>query len=107
MKNRLLKGLYDSFYIPPEFSAQKLEIKECHQMLVEAMDKQERRLVLRIIDAKDYMIENISTDSFIFGFELAWKISEELNNYENEHSISCRRARELSARFLFKREEEE
>ena len=106
MKNKLLKDLYDSFYIPPDFSEQKLEIKECHQALIEAMDKQARRLMLRIIDAKDYMIENISIDSFIFGFELAWKLSEELNNYENEPPISCRRARELSARFLFKREEE-
>lgn len=107
MKNRLLKDLYDSFYIPPEFSAQKQEIKECHQTLIEAMDKQERRLMLQIIDAKDYMIENISIDSFISGFELAWKLSAELNNYENEHPISCRRARELSARFLFKKEGEE
>lgn len=106
MKNKLLKDLYDSFYIPPEFSAQKLEIKECHQTLIGAMDKQERRLMLQIIDAKDYMIENISIDSFFSGFELAWKLSAELNNYENEHSISCRRARELGARFLFKREEE-
>lgn len=107
MKNRLLKDLYDRFYSPPGFSALKQEIKECHQTLIEAMDKQGRRLMLRIIDAKDYMIENISIDSFISGFELAWKLFEELNNYENEHSISCRKARELSARFLFKREEEE
>ena len=106
MKNKLLKDLYDSFYIPPEFSAQKQEIKECHQTLIEAMDKQERRLMLQIIDAKDYMIENISIDSFFSGFELAWKLSAELNNYENEHSISCRKARKLSARFLFKKEEE-
>ncbi len=106
MKNRLLKDLYDSVYIPPEFLAQRQEIKECHQTLIEAMDKQERRLMLQIIDVKDYMIENISTDSFISGFELAWKLSAELNHYEKEHSISCRKARKLSARFLFKREEE-
>lgn len=106
MRNRLLKDLYDRFYISPEFSSQKLEIKECHQTLIEAMDKQERQLMLQIIDAKDYKIENISIDSFISGFELAWKLSAELNNYENEHSISCRKARKLSARFLFKREEE-
>lgn len=106
MKNKLLKDLYDSFYIPPEFSAQKLEIKECHQELIEAMDKQERRLMLQIIDAKDYMVENVSIDSFFSGFELAWKLSAELNNYENERPVSCRRARESGARFLFKKEEE-
>lgn len=107
MKNRLLKDLYDSFYIPPEFSAQKQEIKECHQTLIEVMDKQERRLMLQIIDAKDYMIENISIDSFFSGFELAWKLSAELNNYENERPIPLPCGRRLGARFLFKREEEE
>ena len=106
MKNKLLKDLYDSFYIPPEFSEQKQEIKECHQTLIESMDKQERRLMLQIIDAKDYMIENISIDSFFSGFELAWKLSAELNNYENECPVSCRKARESGARFLFKKEEE-
>lgn len=107
MKNRLLKDLHDCFYIPPDFLEQKQEIKECHQALIEAMDKHGRRLILQIIDAKDYMIENIFIDSFFSGFELAWKLSAELNNYENEHSIFCRKARELSARFLFKREKEE
>ena len=106
MKNRLLKDMYDSFYIPPEFPEQKREIAECHQVLIEAMGKQERRLILQIIDAKDYMIENISIDSFVFGFELAWKLSAELNSYENEHPSSRHRARELGARFIFRREEE-
>ena len=107
MKNKLLKDLYDSFYIPPEFSAQKQEIKECHQTLIEAMGKRERRLMLQIIDAKDYIIENISIDSFFSGFELAWRLSAELNNYENEHPVSCCKAKESGARFLFKKEEEE
>ncbi len=62
--------------------AQKLEIKVCHQTLVKALGKPERRVVLQIIDAKDYIIENIFIDSFFSGFELAWKLSVELNNYE-------------------------
>ena len=71
----------------------------------EALGKPERRLVLRIIDAKDRIAEDTSIDSFITGFELAWKLSMELNYYENERSVSCRTAMELRARFTSKEEE--
>ena len=87
MKNKLIKELYDCFYVPPELPAQKQEIEECHQALIEALEKPERRLVLQIIDAKDRIVEDTSIDSFISGFTLAWKLSAELNNYENERYI--------------------
>ena len=105
MKYKLLKNLYDCFYTPPELSAQKQEIEECHRALSEALGKPERRLVLRIIDAKDRIAEDTAIDSFITGFELAWKLSMELNYYENERSVSCRTAMELRARFTSKEEE--
>ena len=106
MKNELLKDLYDCFYIPPKLLAQKQEIEECHRALIEALDKPERRLVLQIIDAKDRIVKETSIDSFISGFELAWKLSAELKNYENERSISCRTAKKLDARFASQKEEE-
>ena len=92
MKYKLLKNLYDCFYTPPELPAQKQEIEECHQALSEALEKPERRLMLQIIDAKDRIAEDTSIDSVIAGFELAWKLSAEMNHYENEHSVSCRTA---------------
>ena len=105
MKYKLLKNLYDCFYTPPELSAQKQEIEECHRALSEALGKPERRLVPRIIDAKDRIAEDTSIDSFITGFDLAWKLSRELNYYENERSVSCRTAMGLGARFTSKEEE--
>ena len=86
--NQLLHDLYDYFYSPPELSVQKQEIEECHQALIERLDKPEGRLVLRIIDAKDRIAEDTSIDSFISGFELAWQPSIELNQYEKERSVS-------------------
>lgn len=38
----------------------------------------EQKLVLHIIDAKDHITE----ERFICGFELAWKLSTELNAYD-------------------------
>ena len=84
MENELLKGLYDCFYTPPEFSEQENEVEECHKALIEALAKPERKLVLRIIDAQNLMIEQRSVDSFICGFRLAWEMVNELNHYMEE-----------------------
>lgn len=105
MKYKLLKDLYDCFCTPPELQTQKQEIDECHQALSKVLGKLERRLVLQIIDAKDRIAEETSIDSFIAGFELAWKLSVELNHYENERSVSCQTAMGSGARFAFKEEE--
>ena len=103
--NKLLKDLYDCFYTPPELAATQREIEECHRALIEALGKPERRLVLKIIDAKDHISEDTSLDSFISGFRLAWRLSAELNHYENERSISCQTAMGSGARFASKEEE--
>lgn len=78
MEKKLLRMLYDCFYIRPEFVEQEEEVRECHKALITALEKPERKLVLRIIDAQDYIKTETSLDSFIAGFELAWKLSNEL-----------------------------
>lgn len=80
--NERLKALYDCFYEPLTAVQQKQEIEDCHQVLIAALNKPERRLVLQIIDAKDQSAEDRSIDSFIVGFRLAWRFSNELNMYE-------------------------
>ena len=44
--NKPLKDLYDCFYTPTELPVQNQEVEECHQALIEALDKPEQRLVL-------------------------------------------------------------
>ena len=86
--NEMLKALYDSFYDKLPATQLKAEIERCHQELIERLEKPERKLVLQIIDCKDQIAEDLSIDSFIAGFRLAWKLSQELNIYEQEHPIS-------------------
>ena len=86
--NELLKALYDSFYEKLSATQLKSEIERCHQELIEKLDKPERKLVLQIIDCKDQIAEDLSIDSFIAGFRLAWKLSQELNIYEKGHPLS-------------------
>ena len=78
MENKLLKELYDCFYVRPELDEQDNEVEECHKALIEVLAKPERKLVLRIIDAQDYIKTETSVDSFIAGFELAWRLFNEL-----------------------------
>lgn len=78
MEKKLLRMLYDCFYIRPEFVEQEEEVRECHKALIGVLAKPERKLMLRIIDAQDYIKTETSLDSFIAGFELAWKLSNEL-----------------------------
>ena len=98
MERKLLRALYDCFYTRPRFDEQENEVKKCHKALIEVLAKSERKLVLRIIDAQDYIKAETSVDSFIAGFELAWRLSAELRNDENERSASYR-TRSESARF--------
>ena len=98
MESKLLRALYDCFYTRPRFDEQENEVEECHKALIKVLAKPERKLVLRIIDAQDYIKSETSLDSFIAGFELAWRLSAELRNDENERSASYR-TRSESARF--------
>lgn len=86
--NEMLKALYDSFYEKLPATQLKGEIERCHRELIEKLDKPERRLVLRIIDCKDQIAEELSIDSFIAGFRLAMRLSQELNMYDQEHPAS-------------------
>lgn len=80
--NELLKALYDNFYENLPAASIKAEVEECHQKLIELLEKTECRLVLQIIDCKDQIAEDLSIDSFIAGFRLAWRLSQELNVYD-------------------------
>ena len=86
--NEMLKALYDSFYEKLPATQLKAEIERCHQELIEKLDKPERKLVLQIIDCKDQIAEDLSIDSFIAGFRLAWKLSQELNMYDRKPPTS-------------------
>lgn len=91
--NEILKALYDSFYQPLDSAKEKQEIKDCHWQLIERLDKPERKLVLRIIDCKNQIAEDLSIDSFISGFSLAWRLVNELNNHEKTASDSREKSR--------------
>ena len=86
----MLELLYSKFYTPLPMTEAKHEIEECHQLLIDRLDKSEWKLVLRAIDNKDLIAEERSVGSFIRGFRLAWKLVNELDHYEqSRHLLSA------------------
>jgi hypothetical protein len=83
--NETLKVLYDSFYTQPKIIKSEREIKDCHRQLVEQISKPQRRLLLKIMDESGHITDEVSLDSFICGFQLAWRLTKELNHYQNGH----------------------
>ena len=85
--NEQLKALYDCFYKPLPSTQLKQKVTDCHQTLMESLDKPERLLVLQIMDIKDQIAEDNSIDSFITGLRLGWQLSNELNMYEKTRLV--------------------
>ena len=95
--NKTLRLLYDRFYTPLPMVESEQEVENCHRQLIERLDKPERKLVLRIIDAQNLMIEQRSVDSFICGFRLAWELAYELNHFEMDRHPSPEEKAEVDA----------
>ena len=86
--NELLQAVYDRFYKPdvPEPLLQEIDV--CHHQLIDVLSKEERKILLRLIDDKDHAAELQSIDSFKRGFQLAWQLSNELSVYASDHPIA-------------------
>ena len=81
-----LDCLYHSFYNPIEQTELKSSIEENHKKLVQILSKEDKVLVLRIIDALEMVCNYQSKDSFIQGFKLGFEMKTELQNYDS-HSF--------------------
>ena len=57
--DELLKTLYWKFYTPYENEQVEQELDDCHKQLIDVLGKPERKLVLKIIDGKDRLADEI------------------------------------------------
>lgn len=80
--DNILKLLYHHFYRMPENTPNEKRIQANHRLLSQRLNKRNSKLVLRIIDDKDLICSDVSLDSFICGFRLAWQIANEIQNYD-------------------------
>ena len=95
--NETLKSLYDRFYTSLPLAEYEQEVEICHHQLIERLEKPERKLVLRIIDTQNHIIEVRSLDSFLCGFKLAWELADQLNHYQENRHLSSVEETEIDA----------
>lgn len=87
--NELLLAIYDRFYKPDVLESLNQEIDTCHRRLIDTLTREERKILLQLIDGKDHIAERLSIDSFIRGFQLAYQLSTELGVYAKHHPIAA------------------
>lgn len=97
--DKILETLYDHYYKKPELMALQESVEANHNLLRERLGKPERKLVLRLIDDETAIANALSLDSFLCGFELAWKLTSEVNHVERERSALTDEV-ERSAHFI-------
>lgn len=81
-----LDDLYYCFYKQYQFNELKSSVEENHKILIEHLSKEDRKIVLRIIDALEMICNYHSKESFIQGFQLGMELTTELQHYK-DHSL--------------------
>ena len=82
MPNRL-DNLYHSYFTPQKLQELKSSVEENHKILTDLLSKEDRKSVLRIIDALEMICNYQSKASFIQGFKLGFELTNELQNYDS------------------------
>ena len=78
-----LDDLYHGFYKPQELAKLKNSIEENHKILIDRLSKDDRKTVLRVIDALEMICNYQTKASFIQGFKLGFELTTELQNYSS------------------------
>lgn len=77
-----LDDLYHGFFTPLELQKLKSSVEENHKVLIDHLSKEDRKIVLRIIDALEMICNYQTKASFIQGFKLGFELTTELQTYD-------------------------
>ncbi|SBW10106.1 conserved hypothetical protein [uncultured Eubacteriales bacterium] len=81
-----LDDLYHEFFTPLELAELKSSIEDNHKILIDHLSKEDRKSVLRIIDALEMICNYQTKSSFIQGFKLGFELTTELQTYDTHSS---------------------
>ncbi len=79
-----MRALWDRFY---QQSMKDKSSDHLYITLREHLEPEDRKLLLRLVDSKNFYTEQISLESFIAGFRLAGGICMELSNEHYDYDI--------------------
>ncbi|MBP3654195.1 MAG: hypothetical protein J6J04_02035 [Oscillospiraceae bacterium] len=79
-----MRALWNRFYAR---SMEDMTSNQLHTTLSEHLEPEERKLLLRLVDSKNFYTEIISLESFVAGFRLASGICKELSDEHYDYDI--------------------
>lgn len=74
-----MRALRQRFDTPPECEKLQQELERAHEKLHNQLDRQGRKLLLRLTDLENAIREEASLQSFISGYRMACGIQRELS----------------------------
>ena len=101
--NDCTRALHQRFYREPENTEEEQEMEQAEQALKSTLDREQRRLLLALVNAQSLWQERTSLESFTAGLRLGLGIAGELKPYsfEDEEEERCqRRLEEFENKYL-------
>ena len=77
-----LDDLYHEFFTPLKLLELKSSVEDNHKTSIDHLSKEDRKIVLRIIDALEMICNYQTKTSSIQGFKLGFELTTELQNYD-------------------------
>ncbi len=91
--NDYMKALHQRFFQEPENTEEEQETEQAEQALKATLDREQRKLLLELVNTQSLWQGRISLESFIAGFRLALGVARELEPYSFDDDIEERARR--------------
>ena len=83
--NDYTKALHQRFYQKPENTEEEQEMEQAEQALKAILDREQRKLLLALVNAQSLWQERTSLESFTAGLRLGLGIAGELEPYSFDY----------------------
>lgn len=93
--NDYTKALHQRFYQEPENTEEEREMERAEQVLKATLDREQRKLLLALVNAQSLWQEHTSMESFAAGLRLGLGIAGELEPYSFEADQEERARRKI------------
>ena len=93
--NDYTRALHQRFYQEPEGTEEEQEMDRAEQALKATLDREQRKLLLALINAQSLWQERTSLESFAAGLRLGLGIAGELESYSFDDDQEERARRKL------------
>ncbi len=94
-----LDNLYNIYYKKPNLLTLNKSIEENHKILIKNLSKEDRKVVLKVIDALSMICNYQTQDSFTQGIKLGVELTTKLQNY-NDHSFESDELKNCGLSFM-------